>query len=780
MLAATTAGHDTRSRRRGVGNYLLALGVMVGATLVRVALDPLLGDQVPFEVYLAASVVVTWFCGARASVAAVVLAAFLGDYFFVSPRHELGPSGPDWVRMLSFAALAFGLVALVARWRRSEDALHRRAEELQGVLQALRDSERLYRAIGESIDFGVWVCEPDGRNIFASESFLRLVGMTQEQCSNFGWGDVLHPDDAERTIAAWKECVRTGGTWDIEHRFRGVDGKWHPVLARGVPVRNERGDVVCWGGINLDISRLKRAEQELREAKQRLESLLENSPLAVIEWSSPDYRIVRWSDEATAVFGWTPEEALEKRLDELNLVHPDDRPLVEPVMTEMLQGARPRNVTRNRNLRKDGSVLYCEWYNSTLHDAPGAFSVLSLVLDVTERERAEQELAEANRAKDEFLSVLSHELRTPLNAILGWSDMLSRNLLDAATTRKALDAVNRNARAQLALISDVLDVSRIVGGKFRLDVRPVDLGEVLRAAVDATKPAVDARQIEVALSVVPQPIVVGDPDRLQQILWNLLSNSVKFTPHGGRIEATIGRAGSFLEVRVRDTGCGIPADFLPHVFERFRQRDSSTTRAQQSGLGLGLAIVRHLAELHGGTVRAESDGEGRGSTFTLTLPVRADADSLAERESPPVPPETNGASASLSTLAGLRLLVVDDQAEARLLLDTVLRRYGATVYTCQTAVEGIEAVERFRPDLVIADIGMPGVDGYDMMRRVREAASPAGGPPAIAVTAYGGPDDRRRALEAGYQEHVPKPVVPERLIRIIADLVQVDGRRAAE
>ncbi len=769
-MAASIFDIGSRVRRTRLGRYALAFAVLAAATLLRFALDPFLGDQIPFEIYLAASVVTTWISGAETSVAFVLVAAFLGDYLFVSPRHELGPSGGDWVRMGTFAALAVGLVALVARWRRSETALRRRADEIQGMLEALQASERLYRAIGESIDFGVWLCDADGRNIFASESFLRLVGMTQEECSNFGWGNVLHPDDAQRTVAAWKECVRTGGTWDIEHRFRGVDGEWHPILARGVPVRNERGEVTCWGGINLDISRLKRAEQELRAAKQRLESLLENSPLAVIEWSSSDFRVVRWSDEATRVFGWTADETLGKRIDELDWFYPADRALVGQLMTDMLSGARPQNVLRNRNLRKDGSAIHCEWYNSTLHDAPGKPSVLSLVLDVTERERAEQELADANRAKDEFLSVLSHELRTPLNAILGWSEMLARHLLDAQTASKAVEAVNRNARAQLALINDVLDVSRIVSGKFRLDVRPVDLGEILRAAVDATKPAADAKHLVVNVSIPLQPIVAGDPDRLQQIFWNLLSNSVKFTPPGGQIDATITRAGAYLDVRISDSGAGIPADFLPHVFERFRQRDSSTTRAQQSGLGLGLAIVRHLAELHGGTVRAESGGEGRGATFTVTLPVRAVADPDSGRETAErvdaeeLPPGS-------TALIGVRVLVVDDQDEARLLLDTVLRRFGAAVTLCASAAAGIEAIEQVPPDVLIADIGMPGMDGYDMMRRVRANPALGGQPPAIALTAYGSPDDRRRALDAGYQEHLAKPVVPDLLVRVIEGLV---------
>jgi PAS domain S-box-containing protein len=760
---------DRTVPRTRAARYGLSLGFLAAATLLRVAVDPLVSDQIPFEVYLAAAVVSAWFAGSEATVLLIAASAFLGDYLFVSPRYELGPSGEDWIRMAGFAALAVGLVALVRRWRRSEEHARAQNADLQEALKALRASERLYRAIGESIDFGVWVCAPDGRNTFASESFLRLVGITQEQCSNFGWGDVLHPDDAERTITAWKECVRTGGAWDIEHRFRGVDGEWHPVLARGAPVRDEAGGIVCWGGINLDISRLKRTEEELRAAKQRLESLLENSPLAVIEWSSADFSVVRWSDEATRVFGWTPKETVGRRITELAWIYPADQHLVDEVTAGMLDGSRPRNVSRHRNVRKDGTVIHCEWYNSTLQDGAGAFSVLSLVLDVTDRERAVEELAAANRAKDEFLSVLSHELRTPLNAILGWSEMLSSQVLDAATTRKALDAVRRNAHAQLALINDVLDVSRIVSGKFRLDVRPVDLADVLRESVDAVRPAAEARRLSIALDAEDGLTAVGDRDRLQQIFWNLLSNSVKFTQPLGRVDVTARRAGTEIEVTVDDTGIGIAPDFLPHVFERFRQADSSTTRSTQGGLGLGLAIVRHLTELHGGSVSADSGGPGRGARFTVRLPWHEPAGAVGEL--PAVTPGVEAAAES-ATLQGLDIVVVDDHDEARMLLEAALARYGGRVITCADGASAIDLIRRERPDVVVADIAMPGMDGYEMMRRLRALPGFASAPPALALTAFGTPEDRRRALDAGFQDHVIKPVVPDQLVRLIRALAR--------
>jgi CheY-like chemotaxis protein len=382
-----------------------------------------------------------------------------------------------------------------------------------------------------------------------------------------------------------------------------------------------------------------------------------------------------------------------------------------------------------------------------------------------------EELARANRMKDEFLSTLSHELRTPLSAILGWADLLMRGRLDPESSQRALEVIKRNALAQSSIISDVLDVSRIVSGKMRLDVRPVDLGEVLVAAIDTARPAADAKHIQIQTVVMPNLLAIADPDRLQQVFWTLLSNSVKFTPPNGRITLTAARTHGHLEVRVSDTGIGIPTDFLPHVFERFRQLDSSPTRTEQSGLGLGLAIVRHLTELHGGTVLAESGGEGLGATFVVTLPVRAVLDSATTERGVPEGGKTS--APRTDALLGLRLLVVDDQDDARTLIEAVLRDYGADVLTSNSALNALALIERECPHVMLADIGMPGIDGYELVRRVRML------PPAlgrttrcVALTAYGAPEDRRRALESGFDEHVVKPVMPEHLVTVVADVAR--------
>jgi signal transduction histidine kinase/ActR/RegA family two-component response regulator len=369
---------------------------------------------------------------------------------------------------------------------------------------------------------------------------------------------------------------------------------------------------------------------------------------------------------------------------------------------------------------------------------------------------------EANRLKEDFLATLSHELRTPLNALLGWTQMLKAPALDEATRRRALDSVERNAQAQAVLINDLLDVSRVMSGKLRLEERRVDLQAVVLAAVDAVRPAVRAREIDLAVSLTPLAgDVIGDPDRLQQVVWNLLSNAVKFTPARGRVEVSVEATGGAVQIVVTDTGAGIDPAFLPHVFERFRQGDSTTTRLH-GGLGLGLAIVRHLVDLHGGTVTVESEGPGRGSRFVVTLPVRHET----AIEGAPRAPLREAAA----TLRGVRVLAVDDDQDSRELVLLILRSAGAEVMVVSSAVTALDVVDNFKPHVLVSDIAMPGMDGYAFVREL--AARERGTPPplAIALTAYAGPEDVRRATEAGFAMHLSKPTDYERLVRVIGEL----------
>ncbi|MDB5299661.1 MAG: two-component hybrid sensor and regulator [Phycisphaerales bacterium] len=379
---------------------------------------------------------------------------------------------------------------------------------------------------------------------------------------------------------------------------------------------------------------------------------------------------------------------------------------------------------------------------------------------------------EANRIKDEFLATLSHELRTPLNAILGWTQLLRMESPEGEVGH-GLEIIERNARAQTRLIEDLLDVSRITSGKLRLDVKPVPLGQLIRIAADGVRPAAQDKGVILDATLAPTPDVVsGDADRLQQVIWNLLTNAVKFTDRGGRVEVTLRRSESGLRVAVSDTGRGIPPEFLPHVFERFRQGDSTSTRAH-GGLGIGLTIVRHLVELHGGAVRAESAGAGCGSTFTVDLPLAGDSRSPANSVSAAQNGEARSGPGGVA-IRGMRVLVVDDEPDAREVVAAILRRAGAEARTAPTTRAALNMLEGgFLPDVIISDIAMPDEDGYDLIRAVRALPPENGGAtPAIALTAYAREEDRLRALDAGFQAHLPKPIDPAALTATTAQLAR--------
>jgi signal transduction histidine kinase/CheY-like chemotaxis protein len=399
---------------------------------------------------------------------------------------------------------------------------------------------------------------------------------------------------------------------------------------------------------------------------------------------------------------------------------------------------------------------------------------------VRERE-ARQEAEIASRAKDEFLGTLSHELRTPLNAIFGWTRMLITGGLDDETFSRAVETIERNAKLQARLIDDMLDVSRIISGKLRLDAQPVELTAVINASVDTSRPAADAKDIRLQVVLdFGAGCVLGDPVRLQQVIWNLLSNAIKFTPKHGRVQVQLERINSHVEITVSDTGPGIDEEFLPHVFERFRQADSSITR-KHGGLGLGLAIVRHLVELHGGSVEASNHADGQGAIFVVKLPVMVVRAPIGAPAPEPQRIHTNVSGRvpfdCPPELHGIKVLAVDDEADARHLLTMVLERCGAEVRTCSSAAEALAAMEETAPDILISDIGMPEQDGYDLIRKVRAGeAGCSDRIPAVALTAYARVEDRLHALTEGYNMHVPKPVEPAELAVVVASLTRQHRR----
>jgi len=392
-------------------------------------------------------------------------------------------------------------------------------------------------------------------------------------------------------------------------------------------------------------------------------------------------------------------------------------------------------------------------------------------VNLLKREQAARLEAEAaNRLKDEFLATLSHELRTPLNAIMGWAHVLGQSSGDRATVQRAAEVIRQNAAAQAQLIEDILDVSRIVGGRLVLDARPVQMRAVIEDAIESLTPASSAKGIQIERRLADGVLVFGDRDRLQQIVWNLVSNALKFTPKGGRVEVELIDEDGDAAVRVSDTGIGIAADFLPFVFDRFRQADSSMSR-RHSGLGLGMAIVRHLVELHGGTVSAESEGEGKGATFRLRLPKRTDAPAVAEviETRAGRPDDELG---DLEHLHGVHVLIVEDDADSRNVLALLLQKLGAMVEAVPSAREAVDRVTNRRPDVLVSDIGMPEEDGYSLIRRVRQMPSDVERKlPAIALTAYARRQDAEAAMVAGFDCHLAKPVAPAELIRAIKKVV---------
>jgi PAS domain S-box-containing protein len=524
------------------------------------------------------------------------------------------------------------------------------------------------------------------------------------------------------------------------------------------------------------------AHRGVRESEERLRMAMEVAEIAAWEWNLPT-GVMKWSTEPEALFGFPagyfgPDQRLART------VHPEDRPHLEAALGTALESGTYE--AEYRAIRPDGSVVWLTDRGQVISDAAGKPErMVGITRNVTsEREatrqreklllnarvaRAEAEMA--NRAKDEFLAVLSHELRTPLNAVYGYARLLQARQLDQDGTARAVDAIVRNAHAQAQLIDELLDVSRVISGKLRLDVRSVDLKAVVEAAMDTVRPAADAKGVRIQAVLDPGAgPIAGDPDRLQQVVWNLLINAVKFTPQDGRVQVHLQRVNSHVEVVVSDTGEGIAPAVLPFIFDRFRQGDSSLTR-RHGGLGLGLALVKHLVELHGGKVSAESEGIGRGATFIVELPL-----SIARlpSEGTLLPPPAGGLGLVALTgvrLDGVRVVVVDDERDAVALMSAILTSVGAEVRGCASASEALAAVREWRPDVLVSDIEMPGEDGYSLIQKLRaDDAEHGARTPAVALTAHSRREDRVRALTAGYNMHVAKPVDPGELTTVIASL----------
>ena len=678
------------------------------------------------------------------------------------------------------AGAVAGLIAVV------EDVSARREAEA-----ALAEHRRRAEAALLAGEVGTYYWDIVADRVYGDRNFVPLYDVALDADGSAPLGafvDAIHPDDRGRVGDLIRRTIATDVPFEAEYRVVGTGGeRW--VVARGRVERDAAGDAVGWPGVVVDITQRKRSEEALRAAEARLRQMADAMPQMV--WvARPDgfheYYNHQWYEFTGVPEGSTDGEGWN------GMFHPDDRGRAWAAWRRSLTTGDPYEVeyrlwhhsgeyrwTLGRALAvRDAGGAIERWFG-TCTDIDGLKRLTDERAALLANERAARaEVERASRMKDEFLATLSHELRTPLNAVVGWSQILRRGTQTEADLREGLATIERNALAQARIIEDLLDMSRIINGKVRLDVQRIDLGAVVRAAVETVQPAADGKGVRLHAVLDPTAGPVGgDPNRLQQVFWNLLSNAVKFTPRGGRVQVLLERVNSHLEVSVIDSGEGISPDFLPHVFDRFRQQDASTTR-RHGGLGLGLAIVRQLVELHGGTVRVDSGGPGLGSTFVVAVPmtvVHAEAEASVGRRHPGAGPAT-AFDETCATLDGVRVLVVDDEPDARAVVQRLLEHCDAIVTTAGSAAEALERLQAERPQVLVSDVGMPGEDGYSLIRRVRELAPACGGrTPAVALTAYARAEDRISALTAGFDMHLVKPVQPAELVAVVASLALRHG-----
>lgn len=727
----------------------------------------------------------------------------LGESYAIEKRYICKDGSEVWVSNYVAAICdacgqpesAISVVVDISEQKAAQRERQQAEAERERLLQELAIERARFEAVLRQMPAGVMIADAaSGKLVLTNEQAKQIVGHDYEQSLQLADYNPIAPFQGFRCDGQpynaqdypLMRALQTGETITNEEiELQRGDGSHIVMNANSAPILDSKEQIVAAVVVFQDITERKRAEEALRQALLKLNFHVENTPMAVVEWDR-DFRIIRWSAAAERILGWKAEEVIGKQLTELRFVYEEDAQAVAEVCRRLVYSKESHIVGYNRNYTKNGDIVHCEWYNSSLRDALGRMtSVLSLVLDVTERKQAEQEREQllkreqaaraeseaarsaaetANRIKDEFLAVLSHELRSPLNPILGWSRLLQTRKFDADKTAEALATIERNAKLQVELIEDLLDVSRILRGKLSLNITTVTLTSTIQAAMETVRLAAEAKSIQIYTKLEPQVgKVSGDASRLQQVVWNLLSNAIKFTPPGGRVDIRLEHIGSQAQITVSDTGKGIPVDFLPYVFDYFRQADATTTR-KFGGLGLGLAIVRHLVELHGGTVQANSAGEGQGATFTVRIPLL-----LSQPQSNP---DSEQPEPSLD-LQGIEILVVDDDVDTREFVAFLLEQYGAQVTAVGSASEALVALSQSVPDVLLSDIGMPEMDGYMLIQKVRTLAPEQGGQiPAIALSAYAGEINYQQALSAGFQTHLSKPVEPDKLVALVTKLAQ--------
>ncbi|MDZ5634720.1 ATP-binding protein [Janthinobacterium sp. GMG1] len=690
-----------------------------------------------------------------------------------------------------------------------QDISQRKAAE-----ESLRHSEEDLRALANSIPQLAWIASFDGTIAWYNQRWHDYTGTSAGQMAGDGWSIAYDAQHLPPMLQAWKAALRDGTPFEMEFPIRGADGQYRWFLTRANPVRDRGGQLLRWFGTSTDVDQVKRAQEALRDETRVLEllnntgaalagtldlpALLQETVDAATRISGARFGAFFYHDDAAvpdadalpaarAVSGISLQQAdaiaAELRLGPATrqndlLAAPDggaDGPQLRSCLSlpvnsraglplgRLLLGHPQAGMFSARSERIVSAIAAqaaVALDNTRLYAAATRAAEERKVLLDSERE-ARAEAERTNQLKDDFLATLSHELRTPLSAILGWAQVLRRGTRDQADLHRGLQSIERNARAQAQLIEDLLDMSRITSDKVLLDLQTLAPASVIASAIETLRPAADAKHIAIHCNIASDAgRITGDPSRIQQVIWNLLSNALKFTPQGGRVDIGVRREATRLAITVADNGVGIRKDFLPHVFDRFRQADASTTR-RHGGLGLGLAIVKHLVEQHGGTVTVSSAGDMQGASFTVRLPLGTPA---AARQAGTAPSASHD-------LRGVTVLLVDDEADARELTERILRDNNAEVHGAGSVAQALQLLDQVQPDVLVSDIGMPDADGFDLLAQVRAHAAPdVARLPALALTAFAQPQDRQRALDSGFQAWVSKPLDPAELVAAVAQL----------
>jgi PAS domain S-box-containing protein len=661
--------------------------------------------------------------------------------------------------------------------------------------EGLQLREERFRLLVESVrDYAIFMLDPEGRILTWNAGAERFKGYTADEIIGQHFSRFYPPEALEAGLPEHelKVASKTGVFEDEGWRVR-KDGSlfWANVVITAM--RNAHGELIGFAKVTRDLTQRRGHEEDLRRSEERFRLLIEGVAEYAIFMLDPNGLVVTWNGGAERIKGYSADEIIGRHF---SVFYPEEAREARWPEHELQVAAEKGKFTDiGWRLRKDGTTF---WANVTItalrNDTGKLLGYAKLTRDLTEAKRVEalenansqrEEMLDAERnarmtaqratrLKDEFLATLSHELRTPLSAILGWTQLLLKGTKPKGPDeqKRAIEVIDRNARAQVQLIDDLLDLSRIMTGKLRLDLHQVSFSSIVEAAVDSAKPAATAKAIRLkAIMGAGRDVVSADAGRLQQVVWNLLTNAIKFTPKGGQVQVLLQRVNSHLELSVSDTGIGIPASYLPHVFDRFSQKDASTTRAF-GGLGLGLAICKQLVELHGGMITAVSEGEAKGATFSVHLPLSIVqlSDQSGERIHPTVE-APSGEMLSLPRLDGVHVFAVDDELDARDLLRAVLVDQGAQVTSFGSAADVLAALKTKKPTVLICDVGMPGMDGYQLIRTLRSEEPRNERIPALALTAFARAEDRKRSLVAGYQAHLAKPFDVGELILVVADLV---------